>query len=103
MYWSFVYRNKSYVSWGKPRSVPLEQVTNIESRFDVHVYQGEQILPEDKIIFMRCLNCGRIGNKTTLFSNGVCMKCLSNDTEIFRPAEANDNVDYNAAITALRK
>lgn len=51
MYWSWDYNGKTYVSWGEPRRIPKELVTNLQARFDVPIYSGQTISPSDHVAF----------------------------------------------------
>jgi hypothetical protein len=51
MYWTWDHAGESMVSWGQPRSIPREQVGNLQPDYSVKVYAGEEIRPEDSVIF----------------------------------------------------
>lgn len=51
MFWTFDYQGKEYISWGQPRSLPKEEVSNIKSRFDLSVYQGEEIKRGESVLY----------------------------------------------------
>ena len=51
MYWTFDHNGVTKVSWGQPRSIPKNEITNLKERFDVNVYAGEEIKPGDKVLF----------------------------------------------------
>jgi len=50
MYWKFKHKEIELVSWGQPRSLNTKEVTEL-SPYVVSTYSGEQINPEDSIIF----------------------------------------------------
>jgi len=52
MYWTFKYKGQRYASWGEPRRIPKEQVTDLQSRFDINIYNGAQIKPEESVCFL---------------------------------------------------
>jgi hypothetical protein len=52
MYWTFGYQGQRYASWGEPRRLPEEQVSDLKPRFDVQVYRGEEIGRNDSICFL---------------------------------------------------
>lgn len=51
MFWTFDYKNIKHASWGQPRSIPKEQISNLESDFSIKVYGGEAIRPGEKVLF----------------------------------------------------
>ena len=52
MYWTFDYEGKSYASWGAPRRLPENRVTNLKSRFDMPIYNGAEISPDESACFL---------------------------------------------------
>lgn len=52
MYWSWEYKNNSYISWGSPRKEPFKSIaTNIKERYDIPIYSGQQIKPEETAVW----------------------------------------------------
>ena len=51
MFWNFTYNNEKYVSWGSPRSLSEDQITDLSADFSVPVYNGAMISPEESIGF----------------------------------------------------
>lgn len=51
MYWTFDHKGVTKISWGQPRSIPKNEVSNLKERFDVKVYAGEEIKPGQKVLF----------------------------------------------------
>ena len=50
MYWSWTYNNKSYVSWGEPRRIDKEAISNVKARFDIPIYSGTPVGSDESII-----------------------------------------------------
>ena len=51
MYWTFDYNGESYASWGSPRKDPCKAYAiNKKPRFDVEIYSGKQIKPEESVV-----------------------------------------------------
>ena len=51
MYWSWTYNNKNYISWGEPRLIDKISISNLKPRFDIKIYSGQQIKPEESVVF----------------------------------------------------
>ena len=51
MYWTFSYEGQTKVSWGRPRSVPKEDVRDLAPDYTVPMYGGEEIAPDDSVFF----------------------------------------------------
>jgi len=52
MYWSFEYNKEKYISWGSPRIDPWKTYsTNIKERYDIKVYSGDVIKPNESVIW----------------------------------------------------
>jgi len=51
MFWSWTYRGENYVSWGKPRSIKDSELTNLNADFQIEVYKGKEIKPEESVLF----------------------------------------------------
>lgn len=51
MYWTFDHKGVTKISWGQPRSVPKNEVSNLKERFDINIYSGEEIKPNDTVLF----------------------------------------------------
>jgi len=51
MYWTFTYKGESYVSWGAPRTIPKGSFTNLKERYDIPIYSGAEIKPEDTVVW----------------------------------------------------
>ena len=51
MYWTFEHQGVTKISWGQPRSIPANEVTNLKERFDVEVYSGKPINPGESVLF----------------------------------------------------
>ena len=54
MYWSWTDKRNgiSYVSWGKPRLMKDEDVDKLVPRYDVAIYSGNLIRPDESVVFM---------------------------------------------------
>ena len=53
MYWTFEYNGKRYASWGAPRIEPYRTfATSIKERYDIKVYNGEQIQPNESACWL---------------------------------------------------
>ena len=52
MYWTFEHQGQRYASWGEPRMIPKEQVKNLQPRYDIGVYNGAPIKPEESVCFL---------------------------------------------------
>jgi hypothetical protein len=52
MYWTFDYKGEKYVSWGQPRSLPKNEVKNLKPDYSVKIYSGQEIKPEESVLFM---------------------------------------------------
>lgn len=51
MYWTFDHKGITKISWGQPRSLPKNEVTNLKERYDIKVYSGEVIKPGESVLF----------------------------------------------------
>jgi len=51
MFWTFNYQDKEMISWGQPRSLDPQQVSNVKPNYDVKVYQGETIESHHKVLY----------------------------------------------------
>lgn len=51
MYWSFIYKGKKHYSWGKPRSLPENEITDLKPDYSVKIYSGEEIKKGEKVLF----------------------------------------------------
>ena len=52
MYWTFEYKGQRFVSWGAPRLEPYKtHAINVKERYDIPVYNGTQIKPNETAIF----------------------------------------------------
>lgn len=52
MYWTFDYQGNKYCSWGAPRSLPENEISNLKSDFNIKIYNGAFIQPEDSTVMM---------------------------------------------------
>jgi len=52
MYWSFSLNNQTYYSWGQPRENIQKECKNLQPRYDVNIYQGELVKPEDTAVML---------------------------------------------------
>jgi hypothetical protein len=53
MYWEFTFNNKKYISWGEPRREGWKDgAINLKPRYDINVYSGAQIKPDESVCFL---------------------------------------------------
>ena len=54
MYWTFKSNNdgKRYASWGSPRLLKESEVSDLQARFDVPIYDGRRIAPHESVVMM---------------------------------------------------
>jgi len=51
MFWTFMHQGTVKTSWGRPRSIPANEVSDLKPNYDVKVYQGEEIKAGEDIFF----------------------------------------------------
>lgn len=51
MFWTWKYKNQEMVSWGRPRSIPAEEVSDLKEDYKVKVYSGEDIHPGERVLY----------------------------------------------------
>ena len=54
MFWTWTRKQdkKKYVTWGKPRSLPQNAVSEVAPDYDIEVYSGNRISPEESAVYM---------------------------------------------------
>lgn len=70
MFWSFEHNKQSYMSWGSPRLEPfLSQAINKKPRYDIEIYDGKHIKPEESVAwFMQASNDLGLGDTIWLIN-----------------------------------
>lgn len=51
MYWTWRYKDQEWASWGRPRSVDKNGISDIKPNYDIDVYQGGEIKRGDRVFF----------------------------------------------------
>lgn len=51
MFWTFDHQGTTKISWGQPRSIDHSEISNLKERYDIDVYAGRPIKPNESVLF----------------------------------------------------